>query len=99
MNKDKCCGNCAHFKNEDTTGKGWCEEQSWITECNKVCNCHHSGNNGWVEITPDNVDVMPELTVVTDKKEYKMANHWHCSISTMAKIGGYYYYVIPEFKE
>lgn len=64
---------------------------------NKCCgNCK---NNGWIEITPDNVDeINADLIVVTDGTYYKMANDWHASLSTLAKVGGYYYYVLPELK-
>lgn len=100
MSKDKCCGNCKHFK--DAGGKGWCEEQSWITERSKVCKCHEVDYNGWTEITPDNVDsIYDEVikrVIVTDGNEYKPVLDWHCGLSTMAKSGGYYYYILPEIK-
>lgn len=102
MSKDKCCGNCKHFKYEDASGKGWCEEQSWVTECSQVCKCHEDNCNGWTEITPDNVDsIYDEVikrVIVTDGNEYKPVLDWHCGLSIMAKCGGYYYYILPELK-
>lgn len=95
----ECCGNCKHFKYEDTTGLGWCKEQSWLTRCDKTCNCFEKDLNGWEELTPDNVaEINSDLIVVTDGTYYKMANGWHASLSTLAKAGGYYYYVLPELK-
>ena len=56
--------------------------------------------NGWTEITPDNVDMIDDgcIVIVTDGTYYNKASEWHLSIGTMAKIGGYYYYVLPELK-
>lgn len=33
----KCCGNCKHFKHEDTVGNGLCEVKDKITNCSKIC--------------------------------------------------------------
>ena len=105
--QNKCCGNCKHFKSEDVSGKGWCEEQSWVTECSKVCKCHEPDLNGWTEITPDNVDEVYNIdqnrVVVQYTKNYcfpiiRMVRDFSATISTMAKQGGYYYYVLPELK-
>lgn len=62
--------------------------------------------NGWEEITTDN---MVELYQVADRlvihhnyfkghAQTDMANRFSETISTMAKLGGYYYYVLPELK-
>ena len=97
MSDNKCCGNCKHFQNESATGNGWCNENDWISNVDKVCKCHEDIDNGWTEITTDNVDeINADLIVVTDGTYYKMANDWHVSLSTLAKVGGYYYYVLPE---
>lgn len=104
MSEDKCCGNCKHFKNEDVDGKGWCDEQSWVTGCSKVCKLHEFGANGWTEITPDNVNELNKI-----EKRVVVANKHHGSVfyrtihdvnglESMAKQGGYYYYVLPELK-
>lgn len=106
MSKDKCCGNCEHFKDEDVNGKGWCEEQSWITECSKVCKCHKPNLNGWTEITPDNVEELnnlPENRLIISFKlgsfiYYQKKAYFRPSLESIAKKGGYYYYVLPELK-
>ena len=35
---------------------------------------------------------------VTDGTYYNEASEWYLGIGTMAKYGGYYYYVLPELK-
>ena len=102
---EKCCGNCKHFKNEDVSGKGWCEEQSWVTECGKVCKCHEPDLNGWSEITPDNVDEVrknKKNAVIMNPKEWNVPKI-AClitaeNLSFYSRLGGYYYYVLPELK-
>lgn len=99
MSKDKCCGNCKYFKNTDEYGYGVCEKENRMfpSRENKGCDLH-SISGDWAEITPDNENEITDLAVVTDGKEYKMVNHWHLGIGTMAKVGGYYYYLIPELR-
>ena len=95
----ECCGNCKHFKYEDAAGLGWCEKQKRKRHCKLLCHLHQHPLNGWAELTTDNVDeINADLIVVTDGTYYKMANDWHASLSTLAKLGGYYYYLIPELK-
>jgi hypothetical protein len=97
--KDKCCGNCKHFKDADIEGFSYCEIEHGFKYCDEVCVEHEAITNGWTEITPDNVDEFnADLIVVTDGTYYKMANDWHASLSTLSKVGGYYYYVLPELK-
>lgn len=106
MSKDKCCGNCKHFKYEDTSGKGWCEEQAWFSECSKVCKCHEPDLNGWTEITPDNSDDLYKKD--EDRIIIAYCNNGEVSYeryvdsqyipSEMAELGSYYYYVLPELK-
>lgn len=100
MTKEKCCGNCNHFKNEDANEKGWCEHfERTFFSWELACRTHCLPNNGWTEITTDNADeIESSRVVVTDGKEYRMGNHWHASLSTLAKVGGYYYYVLPGLK-
>ena len=100
MSENKCCGNCNHFKNEDVNGFGLCGKDGVITRCNTSCSDYSSKLNGWTEITPDNVDMIDNgsIVIVTDGMYYNKASDWHLSIGTMAKYGGYYYYVLPELK-
>ena len=108
MSKNKCCGNCKHFMNESSTGKGWCDENDWVTICDKICKCHEDkDNNGWTEITPDNVEEVynidqNRLVVQLNNGNYpmtRMCRDFSSTLSTMAKMGGYYYYVLPELKK
>lgn len=99
--KDKYCGNCKHFTNEDVNGYGWCSSLLTRTTCGSgICRKYEMPNNGWTEITPDNVDMIDDgcIIIVTDGTYYNKASEWHLSIGTMAKIGGYYYFVVPELK-
>lgn len=97
---DKCCGNCKHFKDEDIEGFSYCEIEHGFKYCDEVCVEHEAINNGWTEITPDNVDMIDDgsIVIVTDGTYYNKASEWHLSIGTMAKHGCYYYYVLPELK-
>ena len=99
MSTNKCCGNCKHFKDEDLDGFGWCDKIDSETHCALHYDCHED-LNGWTEITPDNVDMIDDgsIVIVTDGTYYNKASEWHLSIGTMAKCGGYYYYVLPELK-
>ena len=60
MSKNKCCGNCKFFKDEDAEGYGCCEKLKQSTYCSFKCHHHEFENNGWTEITPDNVDLIPD---------------------------------------
>lgn len=99
MRENKCCGNCKHFKDEDLDGFGFCNKIDSETHCALHYDCHED-LNGWTEITPDNVDMIDDgsIVIVTDGTYYNKASEWHLSIGTMAKYGGYYYYVLPELK-
>ena len=103
MSENKCCGNCKHFKNEDTEGVGFCPIRNMRLQCGRMCQLHEYRNNGWTEITQDNVDsiydeALPRV-IVTDGKEYKPALDWGMSLSTMAKSGGYWFYLVPKFEK
>jgi hypothetical protein len=103
MSENKCCGNCKHFQNESATGKGWCNENDWISNVDKVCKCHEDIDNGWTEITPDNVEELYDKPIAVawkyeDKTYYSLAGDCTISLATMAKYGGYYYHVLPELK-
>ena len=55
---EKCCGNCKHFKDEGIDGFGFCVAFKCIHHCagGGRCCAHQFNDNGWAEITPDNVD-------------------------------------------
>ena len=103
MSTNKYCGNCKHFKYEDAEGRGVCVNFHSPQSCSDLCHGGHeyiTDNNSWIEITPDNVDMIDDgsIVIVTDGMYYNKASEWHLSIGTMAKYGGYYYYVLPELK-
>ena len=102
MSENKCCGNCKHFNNEDAEGWGTCKF-SRLTKCDDKCIYHSFINNGWTEITPDNVEELYDKPIAVawkyeDKTYYSLAGDCTISLATMAKYGGYYYYVLPELK-
>jgi hypothetical protein len=103
MSENKCCGNCKYFKNEDVNGFGLCGKDGVITRCNTSCSDYSSKFNGWTEITPDNVEELYDKPIAVawkyeDKTYYSLAGDCTISLATMAKHGGYYYYVLPELK-
>ena len=105
MSENKCCGNCKHFQNESATGNGWCNENDWISNVDKVCKCHEDIDNGWTEITPDNVyDVCEKRGNIAFMNPTRCchATVWHNVEREILELyairGGYYYYVIPELK-
>jgi hypothetical protein len=111
--KDKCCGNCKYFKNEDLCGWGICAGflEKFGVHCSHVgCLSHLTTErivNGWTEITPDNVD---EIKSVEGNRVIICASNsigymypstllsLACSLESIADYGGYYYYVLPELK-
>ena len=100
--KEKVCGNCRCFNNEDVYGFGWCDKLNEEVHCGLHYDCHED-LNGWTEITQDNVEELYDKPVAIaweydDKKFYRLAGDCTISLSTMAKSGGYYYYVLPELK-
>ena len=104
MSENKCCGNCKHFKDEDVNGFGLCGKDGVITRCNTSCSDYSSKFNGWTEITPDNVEELYEskervcVAFVCNGEVSYMCGQFGITLSTMAKYGGYYYYVLPELK-
>lgn len=104
MSENKCCGNCKHFKYEDVNGFGLCGKDGVITRCNTSCSDYSSKFNGWTEITPDNVEELYEskervcVAFVCNGEVSYMCGQFGITLSTMAKIGGYYYYVLHELK-
>ena len=105
MSENKCCGNCKFFEYEDITGKGWCNEQSWVILADKTCNCYESQNNGWVEITPYNLHEIfklprsPIVAYILNGETILLYRQTHSAFKLYAKKGGYYYYVLPELKK
>lgn len=102
MSENKHCGNCKHFKDEDAEGWGTCKF-SRLTKCDDKCIYHSFINNGWTEITPDNVEELYDKPIAVvwkyeGKTYYSLAGDCTISLATMAKYGGYYYYVLPELK-
>lgn len=104
MSKDLCCGNCKHFKDEDAEGWGWCSFNKTKTHCAQSWDCHNNTFNGWTEITPNNVEELYEskervcVAFVCNGEVSYMCGQFGLTLSTMAKYGGYYYYVLPELK-
>ena len=104
MSENKCCGNCKHFKDEDVEGWGWCSFNKTKTHCAQSWDCHNNTFNGWIEITPDNVEELYEskervcVAFVCNGEVSYMCGQFGITLSTMAKYGGYYYYVLPELK-
>ena len=104
MSNDKYCGNCKHFQNEDVEGWGWCSLNKTKTHCDQSWDCHNNTFNGWTEITPNNVEELYEskervcVAFVCNGEVSYMCGQFGLTLSTMAKHGGYYYYVLPELK-
>ena len=40
MYKERCCGNCHWFDNEDAYGVGWCCINQHESSCDQVCDEH-----------------------------------------------------------
>lgn len=100
---NKCCGNCKYFKDEDAEGYGGCEKLKQSSYCSFKCHHHEFENNGWTEITPDNVEELYDKPIAVswkyeDKTYYSLAGDCTISLATMAKYGGYYCNVLPELK-
>ena len=98
--QNKYCGNCKHFKDEEVEGWGWCSLNKTKTHCAQSWDCHNDTFNGWTEITPDNVEELYDAVAwkYEDKTYYSLTGDCTISLATMAKYGGYYYYVLPELK-
>ena len=113
MSENKCYGNCKHFNDEDIEGFSYCEIEHGFKCCeiehgfkccDEVCVEHEAINNCWTEITPDNVEELYEskervcVAFVCNGEVSYMCGQFGLTLSTMAKYGGYYYYVLPELK-
>ena len=101
---NKYCGNCKHFKDEDVNGEGFCSVKYSFESSIYECGNHEFRFNGWTKITPDNVDELYEskervcVAFVCNGEVSYMCGQFGLTLSTMAKYGGYYYYVLPELK-
>ena len=105
MSENKCCGNCKNFRDEDVNGEGFCEVKYEFEGCYHECDNHEFRNNGWAEITPDNEhELTDELSnrIIIGFKDCEGRMHTmtlldcYMGVGTMAKGGGYYYYVLPK---
>lgn len=107
--QNKCCGNCNSFI-PSIDGFGACTEPSYIygVHCNNdACSLFKmKSNNGWTEITPDNVDEVRKtdvgrlmIAVITHGEPYYMEyREMFRELDEMAILGGYYFFVLPELK-
>lgn len=104
--KEKTCESCRYLTEKGADGVGWCIEQSWITNFGYTCQCHEPDFNGWERITPDNVEYLhnipPERLMIAvmhrEKPEYMEYSEMFRNLDTMAELGGFYYYELPELK-
>ena len=101
---DKCCGNCAHSYAKDMDGYCACGVDDHFTSCDEVCDNHKLSINGWAELTPDDVEELYKskrrvcIAFVCNGEVSYICGQFGMALSTMAKHGGYYYYVLPELK-
>lgn len=106
MSETKSCGNCRYFKDEDADGKGYCENYHGIFRCDEVCVDHDVIDNGWTEITPDNVDglypfidrVMVAYKLGECLAGYSSLTELYKPLKDLALTGGYYFFILPELK-
>lgn len=109
MSKNKSCGNCKSFI-PSIDGFGACTEPTSIygVHCNnEACSLFKmKSNNGWTEITPDNVDeidaIDPNRVVIATMIEgivfSSMRADSDITLKACSELGGYYSYVLPELK-
>ena len=101
---NKYCGNCARSYAKDMDGYCACGVDDHFTSCDEVCDNHILSINGWTEITPNNVEELYEskervcVAFVCNGEVSYMCGQFGITLATMAKYGGYYYYVLPELK-
>ena len=105
---NKFCRDCRFFTNEDVNGYGWCSRVLTRTRSGSgICREYEMPNNGWTEITPDNVeglyDVDPcSLMIATidshGNPQYAKYDGMSTTLDAMATIGGCYSFVLPELR-
>lgn len=108
MSENKSCKTCKHFKDEDVSGFGFCVVSKCIHHCTGGGRCvaHQFNDNGWTEITPDNVDeidaIDPNRVVIATMIEgivfSSMRADSDITLKVCSELGGYYSYVLPELK-
>lgn len=110
MSKNKCCGNCARFFNEDAKGNGFCSispNRQVVTYRHSTCIAHEWKLPKWTEITPDNEHELTDSFIgravigwLDSCNRQHIVAFADCAmgVGTMAKYGGYWYYVLPELK-
>ena len=106
MSENKYCGNCKHFKDEDASGFGFCEKSKIVSRCHTFCDDYTDRYNGWTEITQDNEEEVYNINpnrlaiawVQGGMTICRMYQDVSPTISTMAKLRGYYYMELPELK-
>lgn len=103
--ENKCCGNCRNFSGEDIFGNGIClHTDDELHYTNSICQYYEPNIEGWTEITPDNVEELYEskervcVAFVCNGEVLYICGQFGITLSTMAKHGGYYYFVLPELK-
>lgn len=105
--KNKYCGNCKHFTNEDVNGYGWCSSLLARTRCDSgICREYEEPNNGWTKITPETMnDITEELMdrtlvgfIFDGSLVYMPCPSCKDRLSSFALMGSYYYYILPELK-
>lgn len=106
MSENKYCGNCAHSYAKDMDGYCVCGFDDHFTSCDEVCDNHIMRFDGWIEITPDNVDevdCIPKDKVVVGwfyNKEFRSCSlsYFWFTLKSIVQQGGFYFYVLPELK-
>jgi hypothetical protein len=107
MIENKCCGSCKCFKDEDTEGLGWCTFNKTKAHCAQSWDCYNSIFNGWTKITSSKISEIEAIdlsrVVVAwldnfNRMQSVMLVDCSMAITTMVKVGGYYYYVLPELR-
>ena len=103
---DKCCGNCKHFEDEGVDGFGFCVASKCIHHCTEggMCIAHQFNDNGWTEITSDNVDEVDAIdpnrvviaTIIEGIVFSSVRSDSDITLKSCSELGGYYYYVLPE---
>jgi hypothetical protein len=92
---------------EDADIEGICTLDDFSRSRRYWCDRQKPLNNGWTEITPDNVDEVskedPLRLMIATFDKYKDPQYMeYCEMLSdfpeMAKKGGYFYYVLPELK-
>lgn len=105
---EKCCASCSYAEHFDRGNDVcYCRKHDRVTYCNTSKECHSSRFVGWVELTPDNKHELTEELlqriiighIDNCGRMYTMTLiDCRLGISEMAKLGGFYYYVLPELK-